>query len=105
MYAIVETAGKQVKVSSGQQIKIDNIDGEINSEIILNKVLMISDGERTIYGKPYIEGAKVLAEIIKIGKRPKVLVFGPAPKKACRRLKGHRQPFKILKIKEIKGGV
>ncbi len=104
MYAIVETGGKQVKVSSGERIKIDNIDGEINSQITLNKVLMISDGENTIYGKPYIEGASILAEVIEIGKGPKVLVFGPAPKKACRRLKGHRQPFKVLKIKEIIGG-
>ncbi len=104
MYALIEAAGKQIKVSSGDQIKIDNIQGEINSEIMLNKVLMISDEEKTIYGRPYIEGAAVKAEIIKQGKMPKVMVFGPAPKKACKRLKGHRQPFKVLKIKEIIGG-
>jgi len=104
MYAIVETAGKQVKVSSGDQIKIDNIDGELNSEVMLNKVLMISGDDKTIYGKPYIEGAAVKAEIIGQGKAAKVHVFGPSPKKACRRLRGHRQPFKTLKIKEIIGG-
>lgn len=104
MYAIVETAGKQVKVSSGDKIKVDIIESEINSEIILNQVLMISGEGKTIYGKPYIEGASVKAEIIDQGKMPKILVFGPAPKKALRRLRGHRQSFKVLKIKEIIGG-
>ncbi len=104
MYAIVETAGKQVRVSSGDQIKVDIIESEINSEIIFNQVLMISSQEKTIYGKPYIEGASVKAEIIDQGRMAKILVFGPAPKKACRRLRGHRQPFKVLKIKEIIGG-
>jgi large subunit ribosomal protein L21 len=104
MYAIIEAAGKQIRVSSGDQIKIDNIEGGLNSEIILDKVLMIAEQDKTTYGKPYIEGASVKAEIVGQGKMPKVLVFGPAPKKACRRLKGHRQPFKTLKIKEIIGG-
>ncbi len=104
MYAIIEAAGKQIRVSSGIQIKIDIIEGDLNSEIILDKVLMISKENETIYGKPYIDGAKVKAEIVGRGKMPKVLVYGPAPKKACRRLKGHRQPFKTLKIKEIIGG-
>lgn len=104
MYAIIETAGKQIKVSSGDQIKVDNIEGELNSEIILDKVLMISSEDKTTYGKPYIEGAKVMAEITGQGKKPKILVYGPAPKKACKRLRGHRQPFKTMKIKEIIGG-
>lgn len=103
MYAIVEAAGKQIRVSSGQRIKID-IKGEVNSEIILDKVLMISSDNKTTYGKPYIDGACVKAEIVAQGKMPKVLVFGPAPKKACRRLRGHRQPYKTIEIKEIIGG-
>lgn len=104
MYALINASGKQIKVSLGDQVKVDNIQGELNAEITLNKVLMISDEGKTTYGKPYIEGASVKAEIIKQGKMPKVMVFGPSPKKACRRLKGHRQPFKVLKIKEIIGG-
>lgn len=104
MYAIIEAAGKQVRVSAGDQIKINNIQGGLNSEIILDKVLLISSEDKTVYGKPYIEGASVKAEIVGEGRMKKVLVFGPAPKKACRRLRGHRQPFKTLKIKEIIGG-
>lgn len=103
MYAIIEAAGKQIRVSQGEQIKID-IEGGLNSEVMLDKVLMISAEGKTTYGKPYIKGASVKAEIVEEGKMPKVLVFGPAPKKACRRLRGHRQPFKTIKIKEIIGG-
>lgn len=104
MYAIVETGGKQIKVSSGDNIKVDIGNVEVNSEIVLDKVLMISDDNKVIYGKPYIEGAKVKAEVIGSGLMPKILVYGPPPKKARRRLKGHRQQYKLLKIKEIIGG-
>ncbi|MCX7913398.1 MAG: 50S ribosomal protein L21 [Thermodesulfovibrionales bacterium] len=104
MYAIFEAAGKQIRVTSGDEIKVDIPEGDINSEILFDKVLMISDGERIIWGKPYIEGAKVKAEVVSRGRYPKILVYGPPPKKARRRLRGHRQQYKLLRIKEIIGG-
>jgi large subunit ribosomal protein L21 len=101
MYAIIETGGKQLRVSAGDMVCVEKIGGDANAEIIMDKVLMISKGDKTLYGRPYVKGAVVRAEIVEIGKSSKVLVYGPSPKKAYRKLKGHRQPYTTLKIKEI----
>ncbi len=104
MYAIIETGGRQVKVSPGETVKVQKLNSEINSEIIIDKVLMLVKDDKTILGKPYVEGASVKAELIGAGRMPKILVFGPRPKKARRRLLGHRQDFSSIKITEIIGG-
>lgn len=101
MYAIIQTGGEQVRVSVGDKICVEKIKGNFQSEIMLDKVLMVAKEDKIVYGRPYVEGASVKAEIIEIGRMPKVLVFGPRPKKAHRKLKGHRQPYMTLKIKEI----
>jgi large subunit ribosomal protein L21 len=104
MYAIVDAMGQQIKVSKGDEVCVQKIKGDINSEVVFDKVLLLSKDDRIILGKPYIEGAKVTAEIIETKKGDKILVYGPRPKKARRRLRGHRQYYSLLKIKEIIGG-
>lgn len=104
MYAIVEAGGEQIRVSAGDKVCVEKINGDINSEIVLDKVLMLSKDDKAVYGSPYVKGASVKAEIVEAGKMPKVLVFGPRPKKANRKLKGHRQQYTKLQIKEIIGG-
>jgi large subunit ribosomal protein L21 len=101
MYAIIEAAGEQIRVSAGDRICIEKIKGDVNTEVVIDKVLMISKDNKTICGRPYIEGASVKAEVVGTGKLPKVLVYGPRPKKAYKKLKGHRQLYTTLKIKEI----
>lgn len=101
MYAVIQTGGEQIRVSAGDKVCVEKIKGDINSEVILDKVLMVSKDDKIVCGKPYVEGASVKAEIVEAGKMPKVLVFGPRPKKAHRKLKGHRQQYTTLKIKEI----
>jgi large subunit ribosomal protein L21 len=101
MYAIIQTGGEQIRVSAGDKVCVEKIKGDINSEVILDKVLMVSKDDKIVCGKPYVEGASVKAEIVEAGRMPKVLVFGPRPKKAHRKLKGHRQQYTTLKIKEI----
>lgn len=101
MYAIVETGGEQIRVSEGDNVRVEKIKGDINSEVVFDKVLMISKDDGIVYGRPYVQGASVKAEIAETGKMPKVFVFGPRPKKAHRKLKGHRQYYTTLKIKEI----
>lgn len=104
MYAIVKTGGEQVRVSAGDNICVEKINGDINSEIVIDKVLMISKDDKAVYGKPYVEGASVKAEIVAAGKGKKVLVLKHRAKKANKKLTGHRQPYTTLKIKEIIGG-
>jgi large subunit ribosomal protein L21 len=100
MYAIIESGGKQYKVAEGETIKIDRIDNK--KSITFNSVLMISDGETSSYGDPYIKSAKVSAEVIGTEKDKKVLVFKQKLRKNHRKLRGHRQQYTSVKIKEIK---
>lgn len=101
MYAIIETGGRQYKVSEGDVITID-VPLEAGKEIRINKVLATVDESRTVVGNPYIEGAEVGAEVIGTGKSKKILIFKQKPMKGHRKLRGHRQPYSKLKIKEIK---
>jgi large subunit ribosomal protein L21 len=104
MYAIINSNGQQFRVSEGDKIYVQKIDGDKNSEVILDKVLMLYKDDKVILGRPYIDGARVTAEILETKKGDKILVYGPRPKKARRRLRGHRQFYTILKIKDIIGG-
>lgn len=102
MYAIIETGGKQYRVSEGDMIKVEKLssDGK-DEEIILDKVLMINKEGISTYGSPYINGAKVKASIENTAKDKKTLIFKQKTRKGYRRLRGHRQFYTTLKIKEI----
>ncbi|HHV78017.1 MAG TPA: 50S ribosomal protein L21 [Firmicutes bacterium] len=105
MYAVIETGGKQYKVSTGDVIWTEKINGEPGTTVKFDKVLLIHDNDgQTIIGKPYIEGASVSADIIKQGKAPKIVVFKYRHKSNYRRKYGHRQPYTSLKIGAISTG-
>lgn len=104
MYAIVDAMGQQIKVSAGDRICVQKIEGDLNSEVVLDRVLLLSKDDKITVGKPYVDGAKVTAELVETKRGDKILVYGPRPKKARRRLRGHRQFYSVLKIKEIIGG-
>lgn len=99
MYAVFETGGKQYKVSKGDVITIEKIDNK--KSVTFNSVLMTSDGEKSSFGNPYIPSAKVSAEIVDNVKTKKVLIFKQKPRKGHRKLRGHRQQYTIIKIKDI----
>ncbi|MGB4656539.1 MAG: 50S ribosomal protein L21, partial [Bacillota bacterium] len=80
MYAIIETGGKQYKVSPGSIIRIEKIDGERGNSCVLDKVLAIADGENLQVGKPYIPGAIVEGKIIRQGRGRKIRGFKYKPK-------------------------
>jgi len=100
-YAIVETGGKQYKVSPGQKIEVDRLQAAGGQDIELSRVLLISDDKDTIIGSPVIEGARVLATYLGEAKSDKIIVFKYKPKVRYRRKKGHRQIYSSLEIKEI----
>ncbi len=104
MYAIIETGGEQLRVTAGDVVSVEKVIGDANAEITLDKVLMIEKDGKAVFGKPYIQGVTVKAEIVKTAKEPKVLVFKHQSKKATKKIMGHRQFFTTLKIKEIIGG-
>lgn len=99
MKAIVETGGKQYYVSENDKVYVEKINGEVGSEVVLDKVLAIDSK----IGTPYINGAKVICTIEKQGKQKKIKVFKYHPKKKYRKTLGHRQPYTCLVIKKING--
>jgi large subunit ribosomal protein L21 len=100
-YAIVQTGGKQYRVSSGETIDVMHLSAGGGSTVELDQVLLVADGESVRVGTPTVEGAKVLAEVLGEGKGKKVIVFKYKPKVRYRRRKGHRQLYTRLAIKEI----
>ncbi|MCF6096613.1 50S ribosomal protein L21 [Thermovorax subterraneus] len=101
MYAIIETGGKQYRVSEGDVIRVEKLCAQEGEMIELDQVLAVSDGEKLMVGQPVLENAKVKATVLKHGKGKKVIVFKYKPKKNYRRKKGHRQPYTEIRIEKI----
>jgi len=100
MYAVIKTGGKQYKVSEGEFLKVEKLEGEIGDNIEFAEVLMLG-GEQTVVGAPLVAGASVTAKIAVQGKGKKVLVFKSKRRKDSRKLRGHRQHLTVLKIEKI----
>ena len=101
MKAIIETGGKQFKVSAGDEILVEKLAADAGTTFTFDRVLGIFDGEKTVFGKPLIEGAKVTADVLGNVKGKKLIVFKYKSKKGFRKKKGHRQPYTRVKISEI----
>jgi large subunit ribosomal protein L21 len=101
MYAVIKTGGKQYKVSAGDLLKVEKLDGAVGDTIELNEVLMVG-GEEVKIGTPLLPEAKVEAQIVEQGKDKKILVFKSKRRKNSRKKFGHRQPLTRLKITDIK---
>ena len=102
MYAVVKTGGKQHRLRSGDLIRVEKIEGDLGAEVTFDDVLMVgeTDGAPT-FGRPFIEGAKVKAQIVRQAKGKKVIVFKMKPNKQYHRKYGHRQPFTQLRVTGI----
>ncbi len=102
MYAIIQTGGKQYKVSTGDEIFVEKLSAEVGSKVSFD-VLAMNTGEDTlVYGSPFVNDASVTAEISKNGKGKKITVFTYKPKKGEKRKLGHRQPYSKVVITELK---
>ena len=97
MKAIFVTGGKQYMVEEGQELYVEKLDQEVDSEVVFDEVLYV-DGK---VGTPVVKGAKVVAKVLKHGKQKKILVFKYKPKKKYRKTQGHRQPYTKILIKSI----
>lgn len=101
MYAVVETGGKQYKVSPGKQIKVEKLASDEGSSVELDKVLFFSDGKKSLVGTPCLDKAKVIAKIVENGKSEKVVIYKYLAKKDHRKKQGHRQPYSLLEIESL----
>jgi large subunit ribosomal protein L21 len=101
MYAVIETGGKQYRVSAGDTVDIEKLPFEAGSELELNRVLAISQDSGQMLAGPELSGAKVLATIVEHGRGQKIRVFKFKRKKQYRRTIGHRQDFTRIKVTGI----
>lgn len=100
-FAVIQTGGKQYKISTGQKIKIEKLNANEGDNFIFDKILLVVDGENVKIGSPYVEGAKVEAKILKQGKDKKKIVFKYHSKTRYRKKKGHRQLYTEAEIGKI----
>jgi large subunit ribosomal protein L21 len=100
MYAIIETGGKQYKVSNGDVVFVEKLGVEDDATVDF-KVVALSDDNGIKVGTPYVEGATVTAKVIKTGKAKKITVYTYKPKKGEKRKMGHRQPYTKVEIQSI----
>jgi large subunit ribosomal protein L21 len=100
MYAVIRSGGKQYRVTPGQTLRLEKLEGEAGSKIQLSNVLMVEDGGKVQTGAP-LPNASVEATIIQTDRSDKVLVFKKKRKKQYRRKSGHRQDFTAVRIEKI----
>ncbi len=102
MYAIVETGGKQYQVEEGRYVDIELLEGEKDSKVVFDKVVMVVNGKKSKVGQPYVSGASAEGKIVLNGKAKKIIVFKQRPKKGYRKKQGHRQNFTRVMISKIR---
>ncbi len=101
MYAIVQSGASQYKVAVGDTVRIERIGSKVGEKIELREVLLIKDEDKILLGKPFLSGARVIAEVKEQGRGKKIVIGKFKRRKGYRRKAGHRQDYTKLLIKEI----
>ena len=101
MYAVIETGGKQYRVSPGQTVEVELLPAEPGSEVALERVLLVSTDDKTLVGSPTVAGARVMTTVVREGRGDKIIVFKYKSKKRYRRTQGHRQDYIYLLVTDI----
>lgn len=101
MYAVVETGGKQYRVTPGEFVDVERLPAEVGEQITLDRVLLAADGEQVLVGQPVLPGAQVIATVAGQRRRRKVIIFHYQAKKRERKKRGHRQYYTRLRIEQI----
>ena len=102
MYAIIESCGKQYKVTEGDVVFFEKLDVEEGKKVTFDNVVLVSDNKKVEVGAPYVKGVKVEGKVVAHGKGKKILVYKYKAKKNYRRTQGHRQPYTKVEITKIK---
>ena len=101
MYAVIKTGGKQYRVVQGETLKIESVAGDVGGAIVLDKVLMVGNGDKVSVGKPLLAGATVKATIVSNGRHDKVTIFKMRRRKHYQKHQGHRQNYTEIRIDGI----
>jgi large subunit ribosomal protein L21 len=101
MYAVIKTGGKQYRVVSGDKLKVEKLPGDVGSEIVLDQVLAVGEGESLSLGNPLVSGASVKATVVSHGRGEKVHIFKMRRRKHYKKSQGHRQSYTEIRIDGI----
>ena len=101
MYAVIQSGGKQHRVTEGLVIRLEKLDVETGASVEFDKVLMVAQGDNVTVGVPYIDGSTVTAEVVAHGRGKKVKIVKFRRRKHSRKQQGHRQWFTEVKITGI----
>ena len=102
MYAIIESCGRQYKVTEGDVVFFEKLEAEEGKKVTFDNVVLLSDDKKVEVGAPYVKGVKVEGKVVSHGKGKKILVYKYKAKKNYRRTQGHRQPYTKVEITSIK---
>jgi large subunit ribosomal protein L21 len=101
MYAVIKTGGKQYKVCAGEKLKVEQIPADVGTEIVIDQVLAVGEGEKLSVGAPLVSGATVSATVLSHGRHDKVRIFKMRRRKHYQKRQGHRQNYTELFIAKI----
>jgi large subunit ribosomal protein L21 len=100
-FAVIETGGKQYRVTPGQKLRIEKLEAEKGADFTFDKVLLVVDGDSVSIGAPYVSGAKVTGKVVRSARERKKIVFRYHSKTRYDKMKGHRQHFTEVEISKI----
>ena len=100
-FAVIETGGKQYRVSAGQKLKVEKLNADAGDSFVFDKILLTVDGDKVAVGTPFIDGEKVSAKVVKQARERKKIVFRYHSKTRYRKKKGHRQQFTEVEIVSV----
>ncbi len=104
MYAVIKTGGKQYRVQSGEQLRVEALPAEVGSGVSFDEVLMVGEGDAVRVGVPFVSGAQVKATVVAHGRGDKVMIFKLRRRKHSKTTQGHRQGYTEVRIDDIVGG-
>jgi len=103
MYAVIQTGGKQYRVKSGEQLKVELLAAEVGASVSFDRVLMLGEGDGVKVGAPFLDGAAVKATVVAQGRGEKIRIFKLRRRKHYAKTQGHRQGYTEVRIDEIVG--
>jgi len=103
MYAVIQTGGKQYRVKSGEQVKVESLAAEVGATVSFDRVLMLGEGDGVKVGAPFVSAAAVKATVVAQGRGEKIRIFKLRRRKHYAKTQGHRQGFTEVRIDEIVG--
>ena len=101
MYAVIKTGGKQHRIKVGERLKVEQLEVDSGSELIIDQVLMVADGDKVSMGTPLVNGAIVSATVLGQGRHDKIRIFKMRRRKHYQKHQGHRQNYTEIQITGI----